>query len=159
MKLFTDHLIDELTDKANASPRRRAHHNIHASSDDPVQRFLVAANRDSYFRPHRHLAKSELAVALRGGFELVTFNDAGRVQDRYAIGAGSGNVAYEATVGTWHTLIALSDGCAFLEVKEGPYDPATAVDFASWAPPEGASSVAKFQQWLRTAEAGTLFEP
>jgi len=26
-------------------------------------------------------------------------------------------------------------GAAFLEVKEGPYDPATAVEFAAWAPP------------------------
>ncbi len=62
MKLFTDTLLDELAAKANASPRLRAHHNIHQSPGDLVQRFFVAANRDSYFRPHRHLAKSELAV-------------------------------------------------------------------------------------------------
>jgi cupin fold WbuC family metalloprotein len=158
MKLFTDTLIDELTDKAHASPRRRAHHNIHLSPTDPVQRFFVVADRDSYFRPHRHLTKSELAIVLRGGFEVVTFDETGRVLDRYAVGEGSGNIAYEATVGTWHTLLALTDGCAFFEVKEGPYDPATAVDFAQWAPAEGDTGVARFQQWLRTAQVGTIYE-
>ena len=157
MKLFTDTLLDELAAKANASPRLRAHQNIHQSASDLVQRFFVAANRDSYFRPHRHLAKSELAVALRGSFELLTFDETGRVLDRYVIGEGSGNIAYEATVGTWHTLLALTDGCAFVEVKEGPYDPATAVDFAHWAPPEGDTRVARFQQWLRTAQRGTIY--
>ncbi len=91
MKLFTDRLLDELTDKANASPRRRAHHNIHhercptrysASSWRPIGTPISAPTGTS--------PKSELAVVLRGGFELVTFDEAGRVLDRYAIGAGSG---------------------------------------------------------------------
>jgi hypothetical protein len=48
------------------------------------------------------------------------------------------------------------DGCAFLEVKEGPYDPATVVEFAAWAPAEGDASVPEFMQWLRTAQPGDV---
>jgi cupin fold WbuC family metalloprotein len=159
MRLFADTLLDDLTSKASASPRRRAHLNIHDSASDPIQRFFVVAQRDSYFRPHKHLSKSELAIALRGRFDILTFDDDGRVLDRYDIGEGATHFAYEATQGTWHTLMALTDGCAFLEVKQGPYDPAVAVDFAPWAPAEGDESVARYQQWLRSAETGAIFTP
>jgi cupin fold WbuC family metalloprotein len=158
VRLFADTLLDELSSKASASPRRRAHFNIHASAADPVQRFLVTANRDSYFRPHRHLTKYELGTVLRGRFDLVTFDETGRVTNRYTMGEGTGTFAYEAVQGTWHTLIALTDGSTFLEVKEGPYDPATAVEFAPWAPAEGDESVSRCLEWLRTAQPGRIFE-
>lgn len=157
MKLFADTLLDELVTKAAASPRKRAHLTIHESAADPVQRFFVVARRDSYFRPHTHLSKSELAVVLRGRLDLVTFDEAGHVLARYAVGEGTGQFAYEAAQGTWHTLVPLTDDCAFLEVKEGPYDPAVAVDFAPWAPKEGDSTVVRFQDWLRHASVGSLY--
>ncbi len=157
MKLFEDTLIDELIAKAAASPRRRAHFNIHASSADPVQRFLVAVHLGSYFRPHLHRTNSELALVLRGQVELVTFDDAGHVLTRQGIGEGTGRFAYEAAGGTWHTLIPKAGPVVFLEVKQGPYDPATAADFATWAPAEGEESVPRFQQWLLEAPPGSLY--
>ena len=157
MRLFADTVLDDLTAQAAASPRRRAHFNIHTSAADPIQRFLVATQRDTYFRPHKHLTRSELAIVLRGQFDILTFDDDGRVQSRHCVGDGTGQFAYEASKGTWHALIALKDGGAFLEVKEGPYDPAVAVDFAPWAPAEGAESVGRYQQWLRTAAPGSLY--
>jgi hypothetical protein len=51
--------------------------------------------------------------------------------------------------------MAGTDGAAFLEIKEGPYDPATAIEFVPWAPAEGDASVPAFQQWLRAAQPGT----
>ena len=157
MKLFEDKLIDELAAKAAASPRRRAHLNIHASATDLVQRFLVVAQGDTYFRPHLHRTNAELAVVLRGRLGVVTFDEAGHVLTRQDIGEGTGRFAFEMASGTWHTLVALSGPVAFLEVKQGPYDPATAVDFAQWAPAEGEGSVPGFQQWLREARAGSLY--
>lgn len=157
MKLFEDSLIDALIVKAAASPRRRAHFNIHASSDDPVQRFLVAVQGDSYFRPHRHRTNSELAVVLRGSLELVIFDETGHVLSRQGIGEGTGRFAYETNMGAWHTLIPVIGPAVFFEVKQGPYDPATAAEFAPWAPAEGEASVARFQQWLREAGAGSLY--
>ena len=154
MKLLPHALLDELAARAAAAPRGRAHHNIHASPADLVQRFIVVAQRDSYFRPHRHVTRAELALMLRGKVEVVTFDESGRVTARYAVGEGTATMAYETPPATWHTVIAALDGAAFLEIKEGPYDPATTSEFASWAPAEGDPSVAHFQQWLRTARAG-----
>jgi cupin fold WbuC family metalloprotein len=159
MRLFEDRLIDELAARAAVSPRRRAHFNIHAAATDPVQRFLVVAQADAYFRPHLHRTKSELALVLRGRLELVTFDDAGHLLAREAIGDGTGRFAYESPFKTWHTLIPIAGPAAFLEIKEGPYDPATAADFAEWAPAEGEGAVPRFQQWLREAGAGSLYSP
>jgi cupin fold WbuC family metalloprotein len=155
MKLFSHALFDELAAKATASPRQRVNHNVHAASSDPVQRFFVAANRNTYFRPHRHLSKSELALVLRGRFDVVTFDDGGVLTGRYPIGEGAPNVGFETPRATWHTLLAQTDGALFFEVKEGPYDPATAAEFAPWAPAEGAAAAAVLLDWARTAAIGS----
>jgi cupin fold WbuC family metalloprotein len=154
MKILPRALLDELAAQAAASPRARAHHTIHATQADAVQRFIVVALRDSYFRPHRHGSRSELAVVLRGQFDVLTFDPAGRVLARYVVGDGTESMAYETPQGTWHTLVPGLTGGAFLEVKEGPYDPATAAEFAAWAPGEGDAGVAAFLQWLRRAQPG-----
>jgi len=155
MKLFSTALLDELTSQAAAQPRLRSHHNIHGSPADLIQRFIVAVQRDSYFRPHRHSARSELAVVIRGQFDLLTFDPQGVVTGRYRVGADTPNMAFEAPQGTWHTLLAATDSAAFLEIKQGPYDPATATEFAPWAPPEGHAAVPAFLQWLRGAQPGS----
>ena len=95
MKLLSDALLDELAAKAALSPRRRAHHTIHSGPADLVQRFIVVAQHDSYFRPHRHNARAELALLVRGGMDVLTFDDAGVVTARHGIGAGQGTFAYE----------------------------------------------------------------
>ncbi|HEY4367025.1 MAG TPA: WbuC family cupin fold metalloprotein [Steroidobacteraceae bacterium] len=154
MKLFTTTMLDELTAKATASARGRANYNIHASAAELVQRFFIVANRESYFRPHRHLSKSELALVLRGRFEVVTFDEYGVVTGRYTVGSDTLGFGFETPRATWHTVLCDQDGSAFLEVKEGPYDPATAAEFAPWAPAEGDPSVPDFQRWLRTAKVG-----
>jgi len=156
LKLLPRTLLDELAQKAAASPRQRAHHNIHATPADPVQRFLVVARADSYFRPHRHASRTELALLVRGAVDVLLFDERGCVLARYAIGEGSDSLAYETPQGVWHTVVPGSGGCAFLEVKEGPYDPATAVQYALWAPPEGDAAVPRFREWLRMARPREL---
>lgn len=153
MKLISNTLLDEMTAKAAASPRRRAHHNLHSSADDPVQRFVVVAHSDSYIRPHRHLTKSELCTVVRGRFEVVVFDADGTIVERSVIGEGTPNLAFELPRATWHTLLVHTDGAAFVEIKEGPYDPSTAAEFARWAPEEG-SATAAFQSWAKTAPVG-----
>jgi cupin fold WbuC family metalloprotein len=154
VKLLPRTLLDELAAKAAASPRARAHYNIHATPADPVQRFLVVAQGDSYFRPHRHATRSELALIVRGRLDVLTFDERGRVTARYAVGEGTDALAYETPQGTWHTIVPGADGGAFLEVKQGPYDPASSAEFAAWAPAEGHASVPKFLEWLRSAQPG-----
>jgi cupin fold WbuC family metalloprotein len=154
LKLLPRALLDDLAAKAAASPRLRAHYNIHAAAADLVQRFLVVAEGNSYFRPHRHATRAELALLLRGHVDVLIFDDAGRVLARHTVGADADNFAYETPQGVWHTLVPAAAGCAFLEVKEGPYDPATAVQFAAWAPPEGDAAVPGFRAWLGKAHTG-----
>jgi cupin fold WbuC family metalloprotein len=147
-------LLDELAAKAAASPRLRAHHNIHATAADPVQRFLVVAQGGSYFRPHRHASRGELAWLVRGGVDLLIFDERGRVLARHCVGAEVDSLAYETPQGVWHTVVPVPGGCAFLEIKQGPYDPATSVEFAAWAPAEGDAAVPAFLSWLRNAQPG-----
>ncbi len=154
MKLFPYELLDELAAKAAASPRLRANHNIHSSPADPVQRFFIAAQSQSYFRPHRHGGRAELALVLRGRFDVLTFDAQGVVTGRYAIGEGSSNIGFETPQATWHTLIAAATGGSFLEIKQGPYDPTSAAEFAEWAPIEGHPDVPRFLAWLHEAFPG-----
>jgi cupin fold WbuC family metalloprotein len=154
MKILARSLLDELARQAASSPRARAHHNIHESPADPVQRFFVTALTDSYFRPHRHTARSELALVVRGSFDVVTFDVDGTVRARYPVGEGTAGLAYETPAGTWHTLVPGAAGGTFLEIKQGPYDPATAIEFAAWAPAEGSVQVASYLAWLRRAQPG-----
>jgi cupin fold WbuC family metalloprotein len=154
MKLLPHALLDELAAKAAAASRGRAHYNIHATPAERVQRFLVVAQPDSYFRPHRHATKSELAVLLRGRVDILTFDERGRVTARYGAGENAAGLAYETPQDTWHTLVPGVAGCAFLEIKEGPYDAATAAQFAAWAPAEGDAAVPRFLAWLRGAQPG-----
>jgi cupin fold WbuC family metalloprotein len=154
MKLISHSLLDELAAAAAASPRGRTHYNLHGSPADVVQRYLVVANRGSYFRPHRHSTRAELALVVRGALDLIVFDEARRVTARYALGTGTGNIAYENGPGIWHTVVVNADATAFLEVKQGPYDPASASEFAGWAPAEGEAGVARFLDWARQAAPG-----
>ena len=155
MKLLPHALLAELTAKAAASERRRVHYNIHTGPADLVQRFIVVALRDSYFRPHRHTARAELALVLQGEIDVVTFGESGKLTARYAIGQGAANLAYETLAASWHTIVVKSASAAFLEIKQGPYDPATASQFAAWAPAEGDAAVRDYQEWLRRAATET----
>src|SRR5450432_1508209 len=154
MKLLSEALLDELSAKAAASPRLRAHHTIHAGAADLVQRFIVVAQHDSYFRPHRHNARAELALVVRGQMDVLTFDDGAVVTARYGVGEGHDTFAYETPQRTWHTIVPGSAGGAFFEVKQGPYDPATASEFAPWSPAEGDPAAAKFLSWVRGAKPG-----
>jgi cupin fold WbuC family metalloprotein len=154
MKVMTSVLIDELIARAAASDRRRANHNVHDSPSDPIQRMFVAAMRDSYFRPHRHAAKWEFAVVLRGRFDVLLFDDTGCVARRISVGPGAEAVGFEIPPTSWHSWIPAVDGSVFVEVKQGPYDPRTATDFAPWAPAEGAADVGRYIERLRNTRVG-----
>lgn len=156
MKLISQQLLDELAARATASPRARTHYNLHSSNDDRVQRYFVVANRGSYFRPHRHASRAELALLVRGRLDLLSFDAEGRVTARHALGEGTANLAYENGPGSWHTLVVQTDGTVFLEIKEGPYDPASAAEFAAWAPVEGSPGAARFLEWARLAALGEV---
>jgi cupin fold WbuC family metalloprotein len=95
MKQITSNLIDELIVRAGANARQRINYNIHESLSDPVQRLFIASALESYFRPHRHPEKWEFVLVIRGLFDVIVFDDAGRVIERASIGPGEDIIGFE----------------------------------------------------------------
>jgi cupin fold WbuC family metalloprotein len=154
MKLITPALIDEMITRAAASPRRRTHHNLHEVAEDPVQRLFVAVKRDSYFRVHRHPLRSEFSVVVSGLFDVLAFDEDGTVTERIRVGPQGDAIAFELPPNIFHTWLPLTEDSVFFEVKQGPYNPQTAVEFAAWAPAEGAAEAPAFAAKLMLAQVG-----
>lgn len=149
MKFIDSACLDGLRADAEASPRRRAHLNLHADPAEPVNRLVIALEPDSYVRPHRHTDKFELFVLISGRCRLLVFAESGKVDRRVDLGGEDPRIA-EFPAGAWHSLVALAAGTVVLEVKPGPYSPTSTVDFAAWAPPEGGVEAAACREWMRT---------
>lgn len=156
IKLFTRNMINELTGQAATNKRLRTNYNVHETLDDIVQKLFVAAGLNSYFRAHRHPGKKEFAIVLRGLFDVILFDDEGRITKRVAVGPGTEIFSIEIATSIWHTWIPREAQSVFFEVKQGPYDPATAVEFAVWAPEEGSAKVNSFCHKLLYAHTGDL---
>jgi cupin fold WbuC family metalloprotein len=150
-------MLDGLTTRAISSPRRRQHHNMHATHADPVQRLFNAVDVDSYIRPHRHWQdpKAETLLGIRGTLTFVTFDDVGRILEAIEFGeqvagrAVNPSIGVEIPPGTWHTVVANEPGAIIFEVKAGPFDAGLAKEWAPWAPPENSLEAAKYLSALR----------
>ncbi len=158
VKLINRPLLEELSRKAAAAPRRRANHNLHPTLNDAVQRLCIAAEPGTYFRPSRHAMPDtwEVLIAIRGALVLLLFEDDGTVRERFVLAPSGDVIGIEIPPHTWHTLASLEPGSVFLEVKEGPYHPTEEKDFAAWAPPEGHAETGRFESWYRSARKGAI---
>ena len=154
-KLGKSFMDSQMQDAARA-PRKRVHHNLHPSLEDPVQRMCVAMEPGSYFRPHRHSGPGrwEMFIALRGAAAVLVFDEQGTVLSRTEIRPHGETTLVEIPAGAWHNLCILEPGTVLFESKPGPYAPLTDKDFASWAPPEETREAHHFARWFRTAGPG-----
>jgi cupin fold WbuC family metalloprotein len=148
--------LSALVAHAQNADRRRHNLNIHSSPNDPINRLLNAVEPGSYVRPHRHPDKVETLVAVAGRFELLFFDDSGRLSRRSALG-GNGAVLIEYPTNTWHSLIALESASVFFEVKAGPYLPVKPEDYLPGWPLEQSPGVALALDWLHRAAVGDTF--
>jgi len=139
LKIASKELLNELSKKAVDSPRKRLNHNFHDDLSDPINRMLNAFEPGTYLQPHKHQDpdKREVFIVLKGSLVVVFFNDFGTPTEFYLLDPINGNYAVEIPVGAWHTLIALESGSVVYEVKDGPYQPLSDKNFATWAPKEG----------------------
>jgi cupin fold WbuC family metalloprotein len=130
-------LLDEVSSSGRRNPRKRMILRFHGH-EEPLQRMLNAVEPESYVRPHRHLREHEVEmfVTLRGSVLVVRFAGDGAPLEGVVADADGPVQGVEVPPGAWHCFIALQPGTVLFEVKPGPYDPATAKDFAPWAPPE-----------------------
>lgn len=152
---FDTAFCTQLLEKAQVSPRRRAHFNVHETYTDMVQRLYVAMLPDSYVRPHKHSqpTKWEFFMVVQGSIDLLFFDDAGTLVLRQALTAGGECFAMQIPPNTWHATIC-REPVVFFEVKQGPYEALTDKNFASWSPEEGASSVEDFTSKMASLVIG-----
>jgi cupin fold WbuC family metalloprotein len=157
MKSVTGADLAALSAQARAVSRRRTHLNVHAALDEPVQRLFIAFEPGTYVRPHRHSQtnKWELVALISGSIDLLTLDDAGRVVERVQLAADAARAA-EIPPSTWHSYVCREAGTVLLEVKEGPYIPTTAENFAPWSPAEGDPEAPAYLARLGKAEPGQI---
>ena len=128
---ITQVLLDELTEKAKASPRLRMNYDCRNSAEDNSQRMLNAIEPGSPLPIHRHQSSSETVVCLRGRLVEEFYDDldgsTGSPQvictDRIELSPNGPVVALNIPAGQWHTVKALESGTCILECKDGAYEP------------------------------------
>ena len=146
--------IAAIRQASRVSARRRAAQPIHKHPSDPVQRVLMAAEPDTYVGPHRHPTKAwEMILLLEGEIDILCFDEAGIVTARYALSEGGQRLVEYPALG-FHAAVVGAAGAVVLEIKEGPYDPATAKALPDWAPEEGEASSAAFRDFMRGLQPG-----
>ena len=74
-------ILDELTEKAKASPRLRCNLDLRNSADDQSQRMLNALELGTIMPIHRHKGSSETCVCIRGHFEEYFYDEKGVLTD------------------------------------------------------------------------------
>lgn len=134
-------LMNEAIALSRQSSRRRIILPLHPSADDNLHRMLNAMQPGSYVQPHRHSfpSKAESIVVLKGSIGCLTFDEAGRITQRYRLGANQPLFGIDIHAGIFHTFFALEEDTVVFEVKPGPYEKALDKDFAPWAPREGTA--------------------
>lgn len=119
--IITDRILDELSDKAKASPRLRLGMDLRNTPEDQSQRVLNALEPGTVMPIHRHKSTSETCVCLRGHFEEFFYDENGNLTDTIDMVPGGPVLNIEA--GQWHSLKCLESGTVLLEAKDGAYRP------------------------------------
>jgi cupin fold WbuC family metalloprotein len=158
-RLIDQKLLSELSIQAQQSVRKRAHYNFHQNADDPVQRMLIAMQPGTYVPVHRHVQpwKWEMLVVLQGQLDCLIFDDIGQVLHRHHLSAGGETSGLELPANCWHSVLCLEQNSVMLELKQGPYDVATAAEMARWSPNEGEQDVEAFKRWMSSAVIGESY--
>lgn len=151
---ITSTLLDELLERAAASPRKRAIHCLHTGDWEHAHRMLNALTVGTYVRPHLHASEyqSEGFILLRGRLALLLFDEEGRVDESRSLilSAADGHLGMDIPPATWHTLVALEDTVIY-EVKGHPaggYVAERDKNFAPWSPAEGSVESADYLKFL-----------
>ncbi len=159
LKSFDPSFLSQLTQDARTSPRKRAHYNLHHDFSEPVNRMFIALDMGTYVRPHWHpeANKWELMMVVKGSLALLIFDEQGEIISRLILGPNGESAGVEIPAGYWHSLVCLEPETVILEVKEGPFIPSQASQFADWAPEEGSAGVRDFLHWAKNAVVGETF--
>lgn len=127
--------VAELKRRASTTPLRRSRVCAHGDSSDPLHEMVIALDRDTYVRPHKHRGKTESFHVIEGSADVVVFDDDGRVREVVELGEYATGRAfyYRLNVAAFHTVLVRSQELVIHETTNGPFRPDDAV-FADWAP-------------------------
>ena len=121
---ITQAILDDLTAKAKASPRRRMNMDLRNGIDDQSQRMLNAIEPDSVVPIHRHQKSSETVVCLRGRVVEEYYDELERIcTEAIELTPNGQTVALNIPAGQWHTIRSLESGSVILEMKDGKFEP------------------------------------
>ena len=126
---FDKEFLDQLSEQAKVSPRRRMHFDLRDSTDEGAMRMLNALEPGTVIPIHRHNETSEDVVCLRGCVEEVLYDAKGKETERYRLQAGTDCCACHVPMGQYHTCHSLESHSVIIEFKHGRYDPLTTEDF------------------------------
>ena len=121
MKTIDKNLLDEVTRRAQSSPRLRMNYNFHQSLDEKCHRMLNAVEPGTDIPIHRHPTKDESFVVLRGKVRSTTYNDDGSVIESVVLSQEDGIYGVNIPKGVWHKLESLEPNSVIFECKEGPF--------------------------------------
>lgn len=119
--IIDQHILDDLTAQAKASPRLRMNLDLRNSPEDLSQRMLNAIEPGTVLPIHRHRTSSETVVCLRGHFEEYFYDDSGTLTA--VIDMVPGGTLINIPAGRWHSLRSLESGTVLLECKDGKWEP------------------------------------
>ena len=119
--IITKEILDNLTEKAKASPRLRLGMDLRNTPEDKSQRMLNALEPGTVMPIHRHKSTSETCICIRGHFEEYFYDENGNLTD--TIDMVPGGVVQNIEKGQWHSLKCLESGTILFEAKDGPYHP------------------------------------
>lgn len=127
--VITQTILDDLTEKAKASPRLRMNLDLRNTPEDNSQRMLNAIEPGSPECIHRHQHTSETVVCLRGKVVEEFYDELERIcTDSIVLTPNGPNVAINIPAGQWHSIRAVESGSVVLAVKDGKYEPVQDVD-------------------------------
>ena len=102
MKTIDVELLNRVSAQAKASERLRMNYNFHGSLEDKCHRMLNAVEPGTVVPIHRHLAKDESFVILRGKVRVTTHNDDGSIIEDVVLSQESGNYGVDIPMNVWH---------------------------------------------------------
>ena len=120
--IIDEALLDRVSAEARESARLRMNYNLHDSLEAKAQRLLNALEPGTIVPVHRHRHTAETYVLLRGRMDVLFYDEAGAMQQRFELDPLYGRYGVHIPAGQWHTLEVLSSS-VILEVKDGPYRP------------------------------------
>lgn len=120
--IINNELLDEITVRAEESPRLRMNFNLHESLDAKAQRLINVLLPGTELPVHRHRYTAETYVLLRGKMFVVFYDGLGVQTDRFLLDSSIGNFGIQIPAGQWHGIEVIEPSAIF-EVKDGPYTP------------------------------------